>query len=246
MKIEKVHCLFEQSGTFKTAFKNLGYEAFDYDIQNNFGQTDNVIDLFHEIEEGFDYRPSIFDKIGGGDLMLAFFPCIYFESMSMMYFDMSSLNLKNKSISEKYHEVVERIASREKFLTILYKLCGIAEMRGLRLIIENPASNPHYLLFPQNFIKKPSLIDKNRALRGDFYKKPTAYWYFNCEPTYGRSFNPNPHPKRITDAKSAPTAGLCSEERSLISPEYAKNFICDFILGIPNENTERNLFDTKP
>lgn len=30
----KVHCLFEQSGTFKNEFKKLGYEAFDYDILN--------------------------------------------------------------------------------------------------------------------------------------------------------------------------------------------------------------------
>lgn len=24
--------------------------------------------------------------------------------------------------------------------------------------------------------------------------------------------------------------GICSEERSMISPDYARNFICDFIL----------------
>jgi hypothetical protein len=34
-KINKVHCFFEQSGTFKNEFKKLGYEAFDYDIQYN-------------------------------------------------------------------------------------------------------------------------------------------------------------------------------------------------------------------
>jgi hypothetical protein len=48
----KVHCLFEQSGTFKKEFKKLGYEAYDYDIQNEFGETDNVVDLFAEIEGG--------------------------------------------------------------------------------------------------------------------------------------------------------------------------------------------------
>jgi hypothetical protein len=31
--------------------------------------------------------------------------------------------------------------------------------------------------------------------------------------------------------RSAPKAGMCSEERSMISPDYARNFICDFILG---------------
>lgn len=47
------HCLFEQSGTFKNEFKKLGIEAFDYDIQNEFGQTDKQIDLFKEIENAY-------------------------------------------------------------------------------------------------------------------------------------------------------------------------------------------------
>ena len=49
----KVYCLFEQSGTFKNEFKKLGYEAFDYDIQDNFGETDYQIDIFSEIEKAY-------------------------------------------------------------------------------------------------------------------------------------------------------------------------------------------------
>ena len=45
----KVHCFFEQSGTFKNEFIKLGIPAEDYDIQNNFGETDHVMDLFDEI-----------------------------------------------------------------------------------------------------------------------------------------------------------------------------------------------------
>ena len=45
----EVHCLFEQSGTFKNEFIKLGINAYDYDIQNEFNQTDYVIDLFKEI-----------------------------------------------------------------------------------------------------------------------------------------------------------------------------------------------------
>ncbi len=62
----KVHCFFEQSGTFKNEFIKLGIPAEDYDIQNNFGQTDHVIDLFGEIEAAYDGKPSIFDNIRGG------------------------------------------------------------------------------------------------------------------------------------------------------------------------------------
>jgi hypothetical protein len=40
----------------------------------------------------------------------------------------------------------------------------------------------------------------------------------------------------------APKAGLCSEERSMISPDYARNFICDFILGKEQKLTQLSLF----
>lgn len=46
-----VHCMFEQSGTFKNQFKALGIYAEDYDILNEFDQTDNLIDLFKEIHK---------------------------------------------------------------------------------------------------------------------------------------------------------------------------------------------------
>lgn len=52
-EIKKVHCFFEQSGTFKNEFIKLGIPAEDYDIQDNFGETDNVVDLFREIEEAW-------------------------------------------------------------------------------------------------------------------------------------------------------------------------------------------------
>lgn len=52
--ISKVHCFFEQSGTFKNEFIKLGIPAEDYDIQNNFGQTDHVMDLFGEIEKAYE------------------------------------------------------------------------------------------------------------------------------------------------------------------------------------------------
>ena len=50
----KVHCFFEQSGTFKNEFIKLGIPAEDYDIQDNFGQTDHIVDLFSHIEREYD------------------------------------------------------------------------------------------------------------------------------------------------------------------------------------------------
>lgn len=48
----KAHCLFEQSGTFKNAFKKFGIDAYDYDILDDFGETDYKVDLFDEINRG--------------------------------------------------------------------------------------------------------------------------------------------------------------------------------------------------
>ena len=49
----RVHCFFEQSGTFKNEFVKMGIPALDYDLQNNFGETDYIIDLFSEIEKAY-------------------------------------------------------------------------------------------------------------------------------------------------------------------------------------------------
>lgn len=48
----KAFCLFEQSGTFKNELIKLGIPAEDFDIQNEFGETDHVVDLYKEIRGG--------------------------------------------------------------------------------------------------------------------------------------------------------------------------------------------------
>jgi len=87
MKPSKVHCFFEQSGTFKNEFIKLGIPAIDYDIQNEYGQTDVIIDLFQEINTAYETNDkSIFDKIDKDDLIIAFYPCIYFAEVNQMFF----------------------------------------------------------------------------------------------------------------------------------------------------------------
>lgn len=68
------HCFFEQSGTFKNEFIKLGIPAEDYDIQNNFGETDNVIDLFAEIENCYGGGEVYLTKSHRMILSLRFFP----------------------------------------------------------------------------------------------------------------------------------------------------------------------------
>mgnify|MGYP003591978747 CR=1 FL=1 len=237
----KVHCLFEQSGTFKNEFKKLGYNAEDYDIQNNFNETDNVIDLFSQIESAYNSEPSIFDRIESDDLIMAFFPCIYFEALQMTYYSLDCINNKKKTRCGKIEDAIDRIGQRTYFHIILYKLYWIVEKKKLRLIIENPATMPHYLITIQNF-PEPTFIDKNRMLRGDYFVKPTAYWFVNCKPTNGCTIQNDKKRKLVWSCKKGSHAGLCSEERSMISPDYARNFICDFVIGKEQKINQLNLF----
>ena len=239
----KIHCFFEQSGTFKKEFQKLGYTAFDYDIQNEFGETDYVIDLFKEIENAYDNKPSIFDNITSDDLIMAFFPCIYFETIQQLFFALIKNDFRNKPMTYKINYAIDRLEKRTLFHKMLYKLTYIVYDRRLRLIIENPATTPNYLITGQNFMP-PTFIDKNRRLRGDYFVKPTAYWFINCEKTNGESFSRPKIRKTINKVKGNKKGmgGVCSKERSMISPDYARNFICDFILGKQQKHSLLNLF----
>lgn len=237
----KVHCFFEQSGTFKNEFINLGIPAEDYDIQNNFGQTDHVMDLFHEIETAYEGGKSVFDDITKDDLIMAFFPCIYFCEKSQVAMTWDYVNYSKLNIKEKSDKILERSFNREKFFRLAVQMLTIAKEKSLRLVMENPYSLVGFL--KNNFVQQPSLIDMNRQRRGDFFRKPTAFWYINCAPTHGYSYTKPKETKAVAQSKPSPLGGgICSEERSMISPDYARNFICDFIIGKEQKHTQLTLF----
>lgn len=233
-----VHCFFEQSGTFKNEFIRLGVPAADYDIQDNYGETDHKVDLFKAIEDAYEGSSSLFDGISQDDLIFAFFPCVYFCQTSMLQFSWNGRNYRNMSDKEKSDIILERLSNRTYYYGLAVKLVTIAKMRGLRLIMENPWGNTYL----QTFVVAPALIDHNRRLRGDYFKKPTAYWYINCKPTVGCSFQVQKQKKTIESSHKAKFAGMCSEERSLISRDYARNFICDHVIGVEQQHTMRLLF----
>lgn len=237
----KVHCFFEQSGTFKNEFIKLGIPAEDYDIQNNFGETDHQDDLFKEIENAYDDKPSIFDNITKDDLIVAFFPCIYFSALSQMSMYWTCVNYRKKTMKEKTDLILERSHNREYFFSLAVKMLAVAQMRGLRLIMENPWSEQTFL--KANFVMAPTLVDMDRTKRGDFFKKPTAYFFINCEPLDGETRQQSKVVKNILSSKSSGQAGLCSEDRSMISHDYARNWICDFILGIKQPDIDQNYGD---
>jgi len=235
----KVHCFFEQSGTFKREFIKLGIPAEDYDIQDNFGETDHTDDLFKAIEDAYDGKPSLFDSITKDDLILAFFPCIFFSQQNTTFFDGTNINWKTNTTKEKADMILQRSRERQHFYEMALKMFTICDVRGIRLIVENPYSSVHYL--HNNFPYKPAMIDKNRQLRGDYFRKPTQYWFVNCEPTYGQSYQ-QPTMKRTVNGLSGHQGSLCDEDRSLISPDYARNFISDFIIGKKQEFAQLSFF----
>ena len=241
MKIEgKVHCFFEQSGTFKNEFIKLGIPAEDYDIQNDFGETDHQADLFKAIEDAYDGEPSLFDQIRGGqeDLIMAFFPCIYFSDMSQI---LHTWGAYPKYDTKKATDIIlDRSEKRQAFYKLCVKMLAVAKMKGIRLVMENPWGTQSFLR--NDFITPPALIDKNRNLRGEVFRKPTAYWFINCEPTYGSSLQQNCKPLRVKKDVAAGNGGICNKDRSMISPDYARNFICDFIIGKEQNISQMSLF----
>lgn len=240
----KVHCFFEQSGTFKNEFIKLGIPAEDYDIQNNFGETDHQEDLFKAIEDAYDGKPSLFDNIQGGeeDLILAFFPCIHFCDAKTMCFKGVSLFFRNKPLHDIMDWNIDASHIREEYYRLLLKMVSVVSRKGLRMIIENPWNDSGETYLQRNFIK-PTIIDKNRAVRGDYFVKPTAYWFVNCTNTFGYSEQRNTQPKIVYKSGTGKDKkGVCNEGRSIISPDYARNFICDFILGKEQQGTQLSIF----
>ena len=77
--------------------------------------------------------------------------------------------------------------------------------------MENPWAEQTFL--KANFIQSPNVIDENRMRRGDYFVKPTAYWFFNCQNTTGFTFQNNKEQKVVLKAKQGKQSGICSEEQ---------------------------------
>ncbi len=219
----KYHCFFEQSGTFKNEFKKLGYKAYDYDILNDFNETDYVVDLFNEIEKGYLGLNSIFDKMREKeDTIIAFFPCVRFEAQVLLNFRGENSGYKDWSLRKKLSNDLKLHNELNRNYELITKLCIICIDRNISLIIENPYSEQHYL--KRYWCIKPAIIDMNRRDNGDHFIKPTQYWFINCNPKNNFIFEPLLQVEyKIVDNQN--TVG-----RSMIHPQYANRFIREFII----------------
>ena len=159
------------------------------------------------------------------DLIIAFFPCIRFEVQCVMMFRGEQLQLINKSDDFKLEYDLKLHEELHKLYELVTKLTLICMRKGLRLIIENPYCDQHYLT--RYWAIKPKVIDMNRALKGDYYKKPTQYWFINCEPNN----NIIVEPINVSNKRQSIEDTHNIVERSLISPEYANRFIREHLLN---------------
>lgn len=218
-----VHCLFEQSGTFKNEFKKLGIQAYDYDILNDFNETDYQIDLFNEINKAYDNKSSIFDNITKEDLIFAFFPCTRFENQAIMLYQGTHNPIYKKPLEYKLELDLKLHKELHDLYTLVTKLAIVAMRGGYKMIIENPYSKEHYLT--RYWCVKPAIIDKNRRESGDYYVKPTQYYFFNLEQKCNLLWEyPTIQEKKLIVKEHNQV------QRSMISKEYANRFIREYIL----------------
>lgn len=137
--------------------------------------------------------------------------------------------------ADKYTTRQKVMTSKERHeqLSIFYR--KLSELvitcidREIPLVIENPRTPPHYLNL--YWCVEPSVIDMDRTLDGDYYKKPTQYWFFNFEPRNNLVFEPIEYVQtaRVDDGIKIEGIGKTTA-RSMIHPQYASRFIKKYLI----------------
>ena len=168
-------------------------------------------------------------NLWGGHYLLAFFPCTRFENQCYMMFQGTQSQLKNKSDKYKLEYNIKMHEELHKLYCLITQLAIVCIDKKIPLVIENPYSTEHYLT--RYWSLKPQVVDTDRTLRGDNFKKPTQYWFINCSPKYNFIFEP-----MIVNEKKQVHLTHNVVERSMIKKDYANRFIREFILGSESDN----------
>lgn len=101
------------------------------------------------------------------------------------------------------------------------------------MIIENPYTQPHYLTM--YFPIKPSILIKDRHAEGDYYRKPTQFFFVNCKPEQNVVFEPIAFiPLSTVEHPKIDKKGTTQVKRSMLHPQFAERFIKTYILDNPN------------
>ena len=109
--------------------------------------------------------------------------------------------------------------------------------KNIKLIMENPYSEEHFLR--RYWCYPAAIIDKDRRDSGDYYAKPTQYWFLNCKPQNNLIFEPITYNHlgvkdaiRLMSKEDYEKTGAKTKKvaRSMIHPDYASRFIRQYIL----------------
>lgn len=171
---------------------------------------------------------SIFDEMSSDDLILAFFPCTRFECQCQMLFAGTAYQFTNVSDEYKLKYDIKLHKELHDLYCLLCKMCLVVIDKGLKMVIENPVNQPHYLTMYWSI--KPRIVDKDRTQNGDYMKKPTQFFFINCEPKNNLVFESIQHVdmrnvERLTNQeKDRKTL------RSEIHPQYANRFIRKYLI----------------
>lgn len=179
----------------------------------------------------------MFDNVKEDDQIIAFFPCVRFENQIMLHFRGQIYQFKNKPIEQKMEYDMKLINELRDMYLLINKLFLVCIKRKLKLIVENPYSEEHFLR--RYWCLPPTIIDRDRRDRGDYYKKPTQYWFINCKPKNNFIFEPMTlngtgcdDPIRTMYKEHWEKTGAKNRKaaRSMIHPDYANRFIREFII----------------
>ncbi len=213
---------------------------------DDFGQTDFKIDLFAEIEKAYDGQESVFDRIGQDDVIIAFFPCVRFENQIMLAFRGQLDQMKNWNMKQKMLYCMKTLDELKQNYDAVNKMFIVCMDRGLKLVMENPYSKEHFL--HRYWCYKPEIIDRDRRENGDYFAKPTQFWFLNMKPKNNFlmdaiSYNHIAEKdaiERLNSSMYADRFGKVSLKvaRSMIHPEYANRFIRRYLIAGEEQQEE--------
>lgn len=161
------------------------------------------------------------------DLIMAFFPCTRFEAQILLKFRGDAWQDQNKDLIYKLEEDLILHKELSNNYELITKLAILVMKRGLKMVFENPYSEQHYL--NRYWAIKPRVIDKDRTRDGDYYKKPTQYWFIGLEPKGNLLLEPIQYVQTYKVNDGIKGYGRTTS-RSMIHPQYAERFIKKYLI----------------
>lgn len=170
-------------------------------------------------------------------MILAFFPCVRFENQVMLWFRGQNYAQRKWTLERKLQYDMKLMDELRDLYHIVNTLFLVCIQKGLRLVMENPYSEEHFLR--RYWCYLPAIIDRDRRQDGDYYKKPTQYWFLNIEPKNNLLFEAVPDNaigtkdtiKTMSKEQYGKTGAKTAKvARSMIHPQYANRFIRKYLI----------------